>query len=309
MAHLEALPAYQLKEDLEALKRSLHTFSTNANELATHIRDFLISHHIARDVPDDYVNELVRRLHNYLTSVTSLIDSQRVVMRHRWPRSRSNAGICPTCNRPLPSKDALSEFEANDYAEKLAGTFETGERVFMSKLRNYCTHYSIPLPQLGTTWTFERGLGSAIVNTLQLDKAKLFRWDGWGSEAKEFLNRQAQGFDLAPIVERYVNAANQFAAWFWTEINSRSATLIDEMTSKATELELWHDENVAPPDWFERGEPEAPPGWNGRRWKAGLRKDRYELGTRGFRVWAVDTAGVIVLEKDDDWTPLQLRYY
>ena len=30
---------------------------------------------------------------------------------------------------------------------------------------------------------------------------------------------------------------------------------------------------------------------------------------RGFRVWAIDTAGVVVLEKDDDWTPLHLRYY
>ena len=230
MAHLEALLAYQLKEDLEALKRSLYTFSTNANELATHIRDFLISHHIARDVPDDYVNELVRRLHNYLTSVGSLIDSQRVVMRHL-----------------LPSKDALSEFETKDYSEKLAETFETGERVFMSKLRNYCTHYSIPLPELSTTWTFERGGGSAIVNTLQLDRDKLLRWDGWGSEAKQFLNRQAQGFDLAPIVERYVNAANRFAAWFWEEINSRSATLMDELNRKHTELKLWYDENVGPP--------------------------------------------------------------
>lgn len=168
IAHLEALPAYQLKEDLEALERCLYTFTTNANELATYIREFLSSHHIARDVPKDYVNELVRRLHNYLTSVTSLVDSQRVVMRHRWPTTRGKAGKCSECKRPLPSTDDLSEFEAKNYSEKLMEAFETGERTFMSKLRNYCTHYSIPLPQLTTTWTFERGAGSAIVNTLQL---------------------------------------------------------------------------------------------------------------------------------------------
>ena len=308
IAHLEALPAYQLKEDLEALRRCLYTFSTNANELATHIREFLISHHIARGVPEDYVNELVRRLHNYLTSVTSLVESQRIVMRHRWPTTRGNAGICPTCNRPLPSKDDLSEFEAKDYAEKLADTFETGERMFMSKLRNYCTHYSIPLPQLSTTWTWERGVGSVIVNTLQLDRDKLLRWDGWGEPAKAFLKARREYFDLAPIVERYVNAANQFAAWFWSEINRRSARLIDEMTSKAKELKLWHDEHVGIPDWMERGDSQPPPGWKGRLWKAGQRKDRYVSGTRGFRVWAVDVQGVMVLEKDDDWTPLP-RYY
>jgi hypothetical protein len=47
--------------------------------------------------------------------------------------------------------------------------------------------------------------------------------------------------DLAPIIERYVNATGKFAAWFWTEINARSAELIDEITTKATELKLWHD--------------------------------------------------------------------
>lgn len=123
------------------------------------------------------------------------------------------------------------------------------------------------------------------------------------------MSRQAPLFDLAPIVERYVNAANQFAAWFWTEINDRSAILRDELNTKSTELRLWHDENVAPPDWVERGEREAPPGWSGKQWKLGLRRDRYVIGTRGFRVWAVDTGGLIVLEKDDDWMPLQLRYY
>ena len=246
IAHLEALLAYQLKEDLEALRRCLYTFTTNANELATHIREFLISHHVARDVPEDYVNELVRRLHNYLTSVSSLVDSQRIVMRHRWTRQRGGGApeICPGCGRPLPSNEDKSEFESKDYSEKLAEAFETGERVFMSKLRNYCTHYSIPLPELSTTFSRERGSQGVTINTLQLDKDKLLRWEGWGGQAREFLSRQAQLFDLAPIAARYVNAANEFAAWFWSEINRRSASLIDEMTTKAMELKLWHDENV-----------------------------------------------------------------
>ena len=168
-------------------------------------------------------------------------------MRHRWPTTRVYEGNCPACDRPLPSDDSLCEFEANDYAEKLAATFETGERLVMSKLRNYCTDYSIPLPQLSTTWTFERGVGSATVNTLQLDRDKLLRWDGWGAPAKAFLRAQQEYFDLAPIVERYVNAANQFAAWFWSEINLRSLALIDEMNTKEMELKLWYDESVGRP--------------------------------------------------------------
>lgn len=223
-------------------------FNTNATELAAHVGEFLHSSQFSRDVSEEYVNDLVRLLHNYLTSVTSLVDSQRVVMRHRWPTARAYEGNCPACDRPLPSNDSLSEFEAKDYAEQLAATFETGEAAFMGKLRNYCTHYSIPLPNLGTTIRWEQGMpGVEQVNTLQLERDKLLRWNGWTRPAKRFLEEQAEDFDLVPIIERYVNAAGQFAQWFWGEINRRSASLIDEMNAKATELKLWYDENVGPP--------------------------------------------------------------
>ncbi|MFL0293818.1 hypothetical protein ACJH6J_22615, partial [Mycobacterium sp. SMC-18] len=126
---------------------------------------------------------------------------------------------------------------------------------------------------------------------------------------EEPLKRLPQHFDLAPIIERYVNAAGQFASWFWEEINRRSTELIDELTTKGSELMAWYKENVGPPEWLTQPAGSPPPDWNGRKWKLGLRRDRYELGTRGFRVWTVDSHGVVILQKDDDWTPLRLRYY
>lgn len=205
----------------------------------------------------------------------------------------------------MPSDDGRSDFERNEYAQKIADTFGTGEAVFMSKLRNYCTHYCVPLPELSTTIKWEQGMPAVLqVNTLQLERNKLLRWGGWTGPAKRYLEQQSENFDLAPVVERYVNAAGQFAAWFWTEINSRSAALIDEITSKATELKLWHDENVGMPEWFDRGEREPPPGWNGKLWRAGQRRDRYAHGTRGFRLWEVGSDGAMALVKDDDWTML-----
>ena len=310
MAHIEALPGHVLKEDLEALRRCVHVFSKNAQQLVTQVGELLHSQQFSRDVSEKYVNDLVRLLHNYLTAVTSLVDSQRVVMRHRWPTARVYEGICATCDRPLPSNESLSEFEAHDYAEKLTAAFETDEAAFMNKLRNYCTQYSIPLPELGTTMRREQGMpGVEQVNTLQLDRDKLLRWNGWTQSAKRYLEGQEEHFNLVPIIERYVNAAGEFAQWFWLEINQRSLMLIDEMNTKAMELKLWYDERVGHPDWFRRGEPQAPPGWSWKRWQLGMRKDRLVSGTRGFQVWAVDPAGTIVLEKDDDWTPPLLRYY
>lgn len=306
VAHLESLPGYQLKEDFDALQRCSFVFNANANELAGHVAKFLNSQRFSRDVPESYVNELVRLLHNYLTSVTSLIDSQRVTMRHRWPtESAGKTQSCATCNRAFPRERSVSEFEDKAYAQQFAETFETGEAVFMTKLRNYATHYSIPLPNLGTTFRWEQGMPAVEQrNTLQLDRDKLLRWDSWTSPAKTFLQSQPEHFDLVPVIERYVNAANAFAAWFWNEIHARSGEIVSELNTKATELHLWQHAEVGPPDWVTNGDPGPPADWNGKLWRARKRQARYEHGSRGFRVWEVNLDGSVDLIVDDGWPPL-----
>ena len=94
-----------------------------------------------------------------------------------------------------------------------------GERVFREisgGLRNRradvhveATKLLHPLLDPATTADHDMDLstrvGSATVNSLQLDRDKLLRWDRWGGRAKAFLGDQEEYFDLAPIVERYVN--------------------------------------------------------------------------------------------------------
>lgn len=115
-----------------------------------------------------------------------LIDAQRVVIRHRWPSAK---------------KGEYSEFETTDYAAQLQKTFETGEAEFMQKLRNYCTHYSIPVPGLGTSMSGEAGGPMLRVNTLQLDRDELLRWDEWRAAAMAYLRAQPERFDFAPIID------------------------------------------------------------------------------------------------------------
>jgi hypothetical protein len=288
-AYLETLPGARLKEDLEALSRCSYTFGQNAQELANHVKKFLGSATLhARELSDDYVNELVRLLHNYLASVTSLIDAQRVVMRHRWPAT---------------TKDERSEFETTDYTKKLAATFATGEAEFMQKLRNYCTHYSIPVPGLGTSMSWEQGGPTIRVNTLRLDRDGLLRWDNWGAVAKPYLQQQPQQFDFAPIIERYMASAKVFFQWFWGEVNERSTELKDELHAKGTEVQLWWEEHNLNPDWLFKGDGLPPPDWNGRRERARRRIKRYRHGTNGFRISAVDPEGVVELGPTD-WDSL-----
>ncbi|MBO0852402.1 MAG: hypothetical protein J2P18_01380 [Nocardia sp.] len=290
---IEALPGARLKEDLDAMNRCSYIIGANGKELADHVEQFISSRQHVSDVSDPYVNELVRLLHNYLASVTSLIDAQRVVMRHRWPAK---------------NKDEKSEFESKAYAGQLRATFTTGEAEFMVKLRNYCTHYAVPLPALGTTIKWENGGPAIHVNTLQLDRDKLLRWDKWGAGAKTYLERQNKRFDLAPIIESYMKSVRKFYEWFWTEIDTRSEAQKDELRAKAIELQLWHDENDVRPDWFTAGH-EPPANWKQvgrhvmRHLRAQKRIERYAHGTRGFSVSSIKSDGEIVFVRDD-WTPL-----
>lgn len=289
-AHIEALPGSQFKEDLEALNRASYVFGTNGQEVADHVARFVTSSSHVSDLGDGYANELVRLLHNYLTSVSSLIDAQRVVVRHRWPAEDD------------PNRTA---FQA-DFDKRRTDTFETDEAAFVTRLRNYCTHYAIPLPGLGTSINWSQGGPVFHLNTLQLDRDKLLRWNGWGGPAKRYLATQPKKFDLAPIIERYVSATRTFYEWFWEEINDRNRAIREEVLLKGEELALWYEENNYVPDWFRNGQDSAPPGWSGARERAVLRAKRFAHGTRGYVSHIVNTEGIIEY-LTDPWWPFPSR--
>lgn len=202
-AALEAMPGFRLKVDLEALGRAGHVMYRNAEELAGHAKKFLQGHRFSRDVDDDFEKELVRFLHNYLTSIYSLIEAQRVVMRHCWGEN--------------------SAFELGEYTDHRKASFETGEAEFMTELRNYSTHRSVPLPGISTTWSGGRGQPTMIVNKLTLDRDALLQWKKWTASAKAYLRAKDDHFDLGPVIESYVNTASAFFNWFVNEINERNA--------------------------------------------------------------------------------------
>jgi hypothetical protein len=182
-------------------------------------------------------------------------------MRHRWPSAK---------------KGEYSEFETTDYAAQLQKTFETGEAEFMQKLWNYCTHYSIPVPGLGTSMSGEAGGPMLRVNTLQLDRDELLRWDEWRAAAMAYLRAQPERFDFAPIIERYMAGVRVFYQWFWEQVNARSADLVAELNAKGMEVKLWYDEHDLRPDWLIKGDGLPPSDWNGRLERAKRRHVRYE---------------------------------
>lgn len=287
--HIESLPGTRLRNDLDALNRCSYTIGTNGQELMDHMSTFIESQINVRSLSDQYVMELVRLLHNYLMAVTTLIDAQRVVMRHRWPVEGKD--------------DKRSEFEKTAYSEHLQKTFDPGEAAFMVKLRNYTTHYSIPLPGISTNVSWQGADPLLHVNQLQLDRDSLLLFDGWSAPARRFLQAQEEKFDFTPIIERYSSAVRKFYQWFWDEINSRSAEQIDEVLSKAREMFLWYAEHDLHPDWLTSGG-EPPADWNGRKFRASKRLERYEHGTKGYRPIVVSSCGSAAMHDDADAWPL-----
>ena len=237
-AEVLAMPGYQLKVDLEALGRAGRVIYNNASELQRHAGLFLHGGRHVNTMTDEYEDELVRFLHNYLTSVTSLRDSQYVVMNHRW--------------------GAESEFKTKTYATKLKGTFTTGEAEFMAKLRNYCTHRSIPVPGMVTTLLGERGRPPRFVNELKLDRDALLEWDGWTGPAKTYLEAKEPQFDLLPVIESYMQAVSKFFNWFTDEVNRQCATIKDEYVTAAMALKTWYEQETGITEAFLNSSPPTP---------------------------------------------------
>jgi hypothetical protein len=151
--------------------------------------------------------------------------------------------------------------------------------------------------------SWEAGGPVVHVNTLQLDRDELLRWDEWRAAATEYLRAQPARFDFAPIIERYMAGARVFFQWFWEQVNARSSEIAAELTAKAMEVNLWYDEHDLRPDWLFKGDGLPPPNWNGRLERAKRRRVRYEHGTQGFRVSVVDPHGTVEVALTD-WDPL-----
>jgi hypothetical protein len=223
-AELHAMPGFRLKNDIDSLRRAGHVMSKNADELNRHAAKFLQRRTMARDTTDEYADELVRYLHNYLTSVYSLIEAQRVVMRHCWGEK--------------------AEFELGEYTEHRKGSFETGEAEFMTELRNYSTHRSIPLPGISTNFSWVQGGPTIMENKLTLDRDKLLEWKKWTAPAKEYLRAKDEKFDLLPVLHSYVATASEFYSWFVNEIRERNADDIGEYTKAVEDYNEWHREEM-----------------------------------------------------------------
>lgn len=112
-------------------------------------------------VKEAYTNEVLRSIFNYLSSLSSLVDTGLRLTRK------------------------YADKQMADYNSHRTTLVDSEVNAFFGKLRNYIQHYGIP--PLG--WTIR--LNDERPNDCKyfLSKDKLLAWKGWSSKARTYVNK------------------------------------------------------------------------------------------------------------------------
>ncbi len=112
-------------------------------------------------VREAYTNEVLRSIFNYLSSLSSLVDTgMRLTAKY-------------------------SDEQMADYNKRKVVVISSDVNAFFNKLRNYIQHYGVP--PLG--WTIRLNDDKPNDCTYFLPKDKLLVWDGWKSKAKSYITK------------------------------------------------------------------------------------------------------------------------
>jgi hypothetical protein len=191
--------------------------------------------------PEEFHEEIVRLMHNFLASVKTLVDHTRNLVRDLW------------------GKD--SDFEKGDYAEaKKRYLTSHGTIIFMQELRNYALHYQrIPV---GTS-TLQQPDGT-LDNVTFLDTAVLLEWHGWRKSIRESLIHRRIPIPVRVVVDEYMSRANDLYDWFHAATLNQHADSLREYHEGRRRYREWlkqqpHNEIFAPTEgWVVYADNEPP---------------------------------------------------
>ncbi|MFF0817773.1 hypothetical protein ACFYVR_21805 [Rhodococcus sp. NPDC003318] len=299
---LDLLPGKYHHERFEALNRTSRLFGTNGAELSNHISQFVGRHRHVNDLTDEFGHETVRLFHNYIASVATLRDSQRTTHRKIWSER------IPESDRSSKD-DKRTTWELSVYEPKVKEMFGDDDIKFLFDLRNCTLHHTVPVMAIGTTLSHRPPEPPRWTNTVQLKRAELEKFSGWGGPAKRFLRTHSKDVEFLPLLEKYSTRARAFYGWFWDQVKTAVRDDVDEYLGKWAEYRLWLNEVMVEPDWgIVDGVSEPIPG-SMRRNRAGAHLERCAFGTAGWRMITVDPeCSAIIGESNWDALPAVGKY-
>ena len=219
---LNSMPEYKLLLRIKSLDASLHVFQGNFEELIS----LLIKHSDVKEAvrlrgvgekPEmrSLLYEIARLLHNFVTSVKSLIEHTRIIYREIYKRGKEFPGYQVELDR---------RFASNPLAQ------------FVEDLRDYCLHYELPtissvleFSNLPPTPVFESGI--------ELKIEDLNKYTKWSYLAKEYLSNQNKPIDLMNVTNEYYALVKDFYNWFQSRQREIHSQEFAEVASVQREIE------------------------------------------------------------------------
>jgi hypothetical protein len=154
-----------------------------------------------------FLDETARRLYNYVASAMSLVEQTRTAIRTIYADGTT----------------ARIEYDARVRKDFV----ESGESQFVQDLRDLMIHFETPPVNAQFRLTRE-GPEAELVQRreLLLHRARLRRWRGWSSLAREFLEGLSNDeVVLEPLVRDYTSLVGAFYDWLgeWHAMQHRAA--------------------------------------------------------------------------------------
>lgn len=188
---------WKIFQKIDSLKLSFSIFQTNYQELDKLLKAYSTNYDLVislmdvknRQGQDAYYKEVTRLLHNFLSSVKSLVDHTRVF-----------------CEMEYKENDFLAIYRA-----KVQEEFASKPLVkFVQDLRNYALHKKLPIA--GSQFNFSVHSGTSHYITLDINDLR--DWDKWSAKSKEYIAGLKGTTNLKDIVDDYFQTTVSFYSWF-----------------------------------------------------------------------------------------------
>lgn len=177
---------------IESIKETEYIYEKNCSELIDNL-----------SYSEETRKDLKRKMHNFLTANSTIIDHTRILLKN-----------CPEIREEIELK-IKKEFANSPLSN------------FIKNLRNYITHYSLPL----TLRPLKLENKVFKVGNVVFDKNTLLEWSGWNKQSKVFINESKSELIVADIITEHYNKMVSFYNWIDNVIQREYKELFDKYNS------------------------------------------------------------------------------
>jgi hypothetical protein len=162
-------------------------------------------------------DETNRHFHNFLTSITTLVDHTRHLMK----------------------RDFVKQDHRQEYQIAAKANFATDPLAqFLQDSRNYITHYAIPV--IGFTKQFGSSLADSKPGELYVDLAHLEKRFNWSASSRMFIEQNKPTIRMLKLVDDYEMKARSFTDNFMALFRKYRGQELNEVVALMQESnDLW----------------------------------------------------------------------